>query len=139
MKDFKLCVLETPFAGDVEGNIKYARACMKDMLLRKEAPYASHLLYTQEGVLDDTVPEERELGIYAGFAFKHMEGIHTVFYTDRGMSGGMQLALDYCIEHKMSYELRSLEVEEKTTAYVYSEEQIQQARELGIVLGGRDL
>lgn len=110
MQEFKLCVLESPFAGDVEANVLYAQKCMHDMLLRHEAPYASHLLYTQPNVLDDTIPEERELGIYAGFAFKHMEGVHTIFYTDLGISGGMQLALDYCKEHGMSFELRSLEV-----------------------------
>lgn len=109
MKEFKLCVLETPYAGDIESNVEYAQKCMHDMLLRHEAPYASHLLYTQPNVLDDLVPEERELGIYAGFAFKHMEGMHTVFYVDKGMSRGMQLALDYCKENSMTYELRNLE------------------------------
>lgn len=108
MKEFKLCVLETPYAGDIESNVEYAQKCMHDMLLRHEAPYASHLLYTQPNVLDDLVPEERELGIYAGFAFKHMEGMHTVFYIDKGMSRGMKLALNYCKEHNMSYEIRNL-------------------------------
>lgn len=109
MEAFKLCVLETPYAGDVKENVEYAQKCMHDMLLRHEAPYASHLLYTQPNVLDDLIPEERELGIYAGFAFKHMEGVHTVFYTDRGMSNGMNLALEYCKEHGMSYEFKELQ------------------------------
>jgi len=43
----------------VEENLKYLRRCMVDCLKRGEAPYASHGLYTQEGVLDDTVSEER--------------------------------------------------------------------------------
>ncbi len=107
-KKFKICILESPFAGDVAKNVRYARHCMHDMLKRGEAPYASHLLYTQPEVLDDNIPEERDLGIYAGFAFKHMKGVHTVFYTDLGMSSGMQLALDYIKEHGMTYELRSL-------------------------------
>lgn len=113
VKSFKLCILESPFAGDTpkdtEINIQYARACMKDMLLKEEAPYASHLLYTQEGVLDDKVPSERSRGIYAGFAWKHLPNVHTIFYTDRGMSLGMDLALEYCKQKGMSYELRSLE------------------------------
>ena len=41
----------------------YARACVADCLRRGEAPIASHLLYTQPGVLDDDVPEERAQGI----------------------------------------------------------------------------
>lgn len=108
-KDFKLCILETPFAGDVEGNIAYARKCMHDMLLRGEAPYASHLLYTQPTVLDDTIKEDRDLGIYAGFAWKHLPQVHTVFYMDKGMSEGMKLAEDYCRDSNMTFEHRYLE------------------------------
>lgn len=82
-------ILETPYAGDVERNLQYARECMRDCLLRGEAPYASHLLYTQEGVLDDNNPEERKLGIEAGFLWR--EGASaTVVYTDYGISNGMK-------------------------------------------------
>lgn len=109
MEDFKLCILETPFAGDVSGNVEYAQKCMHDMLIRKEAPYASHLLYTQPNVLDDSIQEERDLGIYAGFAWKHLPEVHTVFYIDKGMSSGMKLAEDYCLKHNMSVEYRTLE------------------------------
>ena len=60
-------ILESPYAGDVEKNIEYARLCLKDSLLRGESPIASHLLYTQ--VLDDTKLDERNLGIDAGLAW----------------------------------------------------------------------
>ena len=46
----------------------YARACVRDSLLRGEAPIASHLLYTQPGVLRDNVAGEREQGIAAVLA-----------------------------------------------------------------------
>lgn len=82
-------ILESPFAGDVERNIRYARKCMHDCLLRGEAPYASHLLYTQEGVLDDTRPEERKLGMEGGFAWIE-RAAYTVVYTDLGVSNGMK-------------------------------------------------
>ena len=62
-----LVIIESSFAGDMERNIKYARRCMRDSLIRGEFPFASHLLYTQEGILDDTKPDERKLGIEAGF------------------------------------------------------------------------
>lgn len=42
-------VLESPFAGDVERNVRYAKACIRDCLSRGEAPIASHLLFTQPG------------------------------------------------------------------------------------------
>ena len=47
-------------------NIDYARACVADCLRRGDSAIASHLLYTQPGVLRDDVPGERELGIAAG-------------------------------------------------------------------------
>ncbi len=105
---YKIVIVESPFAGDVDANIEYAQKCMHDCLSRQEAPYASHLLYTQPNVLDDDKPDERYWGIEAGFAFKHMEGVHTVFYMDKGMSGGMQLAKDYLSKHEMTFEERYL-------------------------------
>ena len=62
---------------------------MADCFKRGEAPFASHLLYTQPGVLRDEIPEERQLGIYAGL----MWGLHaetTVVYTDLGVTKGMR-------------------------------------------------
>ena len=59
-------ILESPFAGDIERNIKYARLCVRDSLLRGESPIASHLLYTQEGILNDEIESERMHGINAG-------------------------------------------------------------------------
>lgn len=83
-----LVLLESPFAGNVERNIAYARACLRDSLLRGEAPLASHLLYTQEGVLDDNEPDERTLGIEAGLAWGKRADM-TAVYTDLGVSNGM--------------------------------------------------
>lgn len=85
-------IVESPYAGDVEGNQQYARLALHDCLVRGEAPFASHLLYTQRGVLDDALEPERVLGIAAGFAWWH--GAEAIaFYCDRGMSSGMAGAL----------------------------------------------
>lgn len=65
----KLVVIESPFAGDVAKNETYARRALADSLARGEAPLASHLLYTQPGVLDDTDYVQRERGISAGLAW----------------------------------------------------------------------
>lgn len=67
---------------------EYARAAMRDCLLRGEAPYASHLLYTQDGVLDDDTPDERALGIEAGLCWGAAAS-KTVVYIDLGISDGM--------------------------------------------------
>lgn len=103
----KRVILESPFAGEVERNIKYARECVRDCLKRGEAPIASHLLYTQEGILDDNVPEERKLGIDAGLVWKEVAELH-VFYIDYGMSVGMEYAMKYATENKIPFEMRRL-------------------------------
>ena len=104
----KLVILESPFAGDVPSNIEYARKCVRDSLSRGEAPIASHLLYTQEGILNDDVPEERQWGIDAGLAWK--EVAHgSVVYADRGISGGMQYGIDQAKKQGLSVEIRFIE------------------------------
>jgi hypothetical protein len=101
-------VVESPFAGDIEANMTYARACIRDCLLRGESPAASHLLYTQPGVLDDDDPQQRALGINAGHAWFH--GAHAVVvYTDRGTSEGMKAGIRAAEILKMPIEYRSLE------------------------------
>jgi hypothetical protein len=103
----KRVIIESPYAGNIERNLKYARACLKDSLQRGEAPIASHLLYTQEGVLDDNIPEERKWGIDAGLAWKEVANLH-VFYIDYGMSPGMMYAKIYAIRHHIKTEVRTL-------------------------------
>ena len=89
----KLVVLESPYAGEIGRNVDYARRCVKDSLERGEAPIASHLLYTQKGILDDSKPNERALGIDAGLAWLKVADLH-VFYVDYGISPGMQYAIE---------------------------------------------
>lgn len=85
----RLVVVESPYAGDIDRNLAYLRACLHDCLLRGEAPFASHAIYTQVGVLDDEKPDERLLGIQAGFAWGDKADA-TVVYTDLGISEGMK-------------------------------------------------
>ena len=80
-------IIESPFAGDRQRNKAYAKAALHDCLLRGEAPMASHLLYPE--VLDDGVPEERELGILAGLEWG-LVAHATVVYHDFGISSGME-------------------------------------------------
>lgn len=101
-------ILESPYAGDIAENLRYLRACMRDCLLRGEAPYASHGLYTQEGVLRDEVPEEREHGIQAGFAWRK-NADKTVFYVDRGWSRGMEYGKTAAEKLGHPVEFRNLE------------------------------
>jgi hypothetical protein len=84
-------LIESPYAGDVERNVRYARAAMADSLRRGEAPYASHLLLTQ--VLDDSDPAQRTLGIEAGLIWGKAADL-TAVYADLGISRGMQLGIE---------------------------------------------
>lgn len=100
-------ILESPYAGDVEANIAYARRCVRDCLNRGEAPIASHLLYTQEGILDDSNPDERWLGIGAGLSW--LRGAEaSVVYTDRGISNGMRHGIAAAEEIGLPIEYRTL-------------------------------
>jgi hypothetical protein len=115
----KRVILESPFAPGTrpvlgvdtffseEANVAYARECLRDSLLRGEAPLASHLLYTQPGVLDDTIPHERERGIDAGLAWGH-EAEATVVYLDHGVSHGMILGVERAVREGRPVELRVL-------------------------------
>ena len=104
----KLVILESPYAGDIEANVAYARACLRDSLSRGEAPMASHLLYTQPGVLRDEDNHERQWGIDAGLAWGHKASA-TVVYMDRGISEGMRLGIDRAEKAGRPIEYRKLE------------------------------
>lgn len=107
-KEIPLVLIESPFAGDVDRNIRYARACMRDSLLRGEYPFVMHLLYTQEGILDDDIPAERTLGIAAGLAWgKHAR--KTVVYTDLGITPGMEKGIQRARDEGREIEYRELD------------------------------
>jgi hypothetical protein len=107
----RLVILESPFAGNVEENIKYARECVRDSLSRGEAPIASHLLYTQPGVLNDGDPKERQWGIDAGLAWKAVAH-GSVVYTDLGISRGMEYGIFAAKNAGIPVEYRSLWISE---------------------------
>lgn len=107
----KPVIIESPFAGDVDRNLRYLRAAMHRCLLDGEAPFASHALYTQPGVLDDTVPHERELGIAAGFVIADAlarTGAKRVVFRDLGYSRGMEKGIEHATQIQQAIEFRSL-------------------------------
>ena len=103
----KRVIIESPYAGNIKRNLEYARACVKDSLLRGEAPIASHLLYTQEGILNDSISEERRLGIDAGLAWTEVAEAH-IFYIDHGYSRGMEQARKIAEENNIPIEERTI-------------------------------
>lgn len=84
-------IVESPFAGGF-ANVKYARECVRDCIQRGESPFASHLLYTQKGLLDDSKPEERKLGIDAAIGWLQVAD-YVVVYMDLGVTAGMVIGI----------------------------------------------
>lgn len=94
------CVLiESPYSGDIEYNVNYARCAMRDCLKRGEAPFASHLLYTQSpnvGFVQDNdvnhICVGRDAAIEAGLAWGNRAD-KTVVYKDLGITKGMKYGI----------------------------------------------
>ncbi len=113
----KRVILESPYAGKSRwrviaffqriANRRYARQCVRDSLMRGEAPIASHLLYTQPGILWDDDPVEREWGIEAGLSWADVAD-GSVVYVDRGISRGMQFGIDRARYAGLNVDMRSL-------------------------------
>ncbi len=108
----RLVILESPYRGSTKEvtaeNIAYAKKAVHDSLERGEAPIASHLLYTQEGILDDSVPKERTWGIEAGLAWTRVVEA-CVVYIDRGISPGMCSGIMTAVRAGVSINFRLIE------------------------------
>lgn len=60
----KLIYMASPYAGDVEKNITFAKQACRYVMEQGHAFFAPHLLYPQ--ILDDTDPAERKIGLKLG-------------------------------------------------------------------------
>lgn len=131
VSDRLLVVVESPLRGHVPAwvplaaapwverfnrwrNRRYALACMRDALARGEAPYASHVLFDQRGLLDDAAPEQRAAGINAGLAWGRAARVRAV-YCDRGLTDGMYMGIlatppGQVVQYRWLYERRDPDV-----------------------------
>ena len=91
----KLVVIESPYSGDIQNNVRYLNDCMADCFKRGEKPFASHGIYPN--VLNDKSPCGRKLGIEAGYAWGDVADLIAV-YTDLGISKGMEKAIEHYME-----------------------------------------
>lgn len=88
-------------------NRRYARRCVRHALVLGEAPIASHLLYTQPGILRDHDVHERAWGIAAGLAWKEVADA-SVVYIDLGITKGMAHGIEAAKAAGLKVEYRSL-------------------------------
>ena len=111
MRIFRRTILESPFSvptpDGIARNLRYCRAAMRDSLLQGDAPMVSHALYTQPGVLDDTNPTERAMGIEAGLTWGDA-AVATVVYCDLGITPGMRQGIERAAKEQRPVEFRSL-------------------------------
>ena len=64
MTESRLVYIASPYAGDVERNVAFAKEACRYAAAQGCTPVAVHLLYPQ--FLDDGVPQEREAGLRMG-------------------------------------------------------------------------
>lgn len=115
----KKVLIESPYAAQehvslprdeqVRRHLLYARAALRASLVAGEAPLASHLLYTQDNVLDDEIAVERALGIEAGLVWQPYAELVAV-YIDYGVSPGMRQGIAAAHEAGVPVEFRRLSV-----------------------------
>lgn len=105
----KPLILESPYRGDdykeIEENLRFGRLCTNDsLIIRDESPFPSHLLYTQEGILDDKDLVQRKKGFRALSAWRKVSA-GVIVYINRRISEGMQIGIKESIflGHKVVY------------------------------------
>lgn len=86
MSDNKLVYIASPYAGDVDANVAFAKAACRYAMEQGATPVAVHLLYPQ--ILDDRVPAERETGIRMGL--RVLEACDELWLCGGMLSSGMQ-------------------------------------------------
>jgi hypothetical protein len=79
----------SPYAGDIEKNVKAARDYCRFAVDKGFIPVAPHLLFPQ--FMDDTDPKERELGLFFGNAL--MSKCSEVWVFGSVISPGMQVEI----------------------------------------------
>ena len=82
----KLIYVASPYAGDVEKHVEYAKQACRAVMESGHAFFAPHLLYPS--ILDDNVPEERQLGIDMGLTM--LEKCDELWTFGDHISKGMQ-------------------------------------------------
>jgi len=101
----KCVIIESPYAGNLRVNLAYAHACARDSHRKGEAPFLSHLLYTQ--FLDDANDSDRAEGMESGFAWMR-RGDFVAVYTDLGISSGMKTGIERAMSMDIPVECRTL-------------------------------
>lgn len=105
----KRVILESPYRGNRERHMKYLDRAIRDSLERGEAPFASHRIYP--GALSDDAPDERKLGMEAGWTWLDVVDA-VVVYDDHGVTSGMLEGIVRAGKSGLPIERRQIGVQE---------------------------
>lgn len=86
MRNLKLVYICSPYAGDTENNIRFAKDACRYAMKQGCAPVAVHLLYPQ--FLDDAMPADREAGMRMGL--RVLAGCEELWICGERISTGME-------------------------------------------------
>ena len=89
MSENKLVYIASPYAGDVEKNVEFAKAACRYAMEQNCTPIAVHLLYPQ--YLDDNDPIQRESGLCMGH--RVLEACDELWLCGSRISTGMAMEL----------------------------------------------
>lgn len=89
MDKSKLVYIASPYAGDVENNVRFAKEACRYAVKQGATPVAVHLLYPQ--ILEDSIPAERKAGIQMGLRL--LEVCDELWVCGRQISQGMNIEL----------------------------------------------
>lgn len=85
MSENKLVYICSPYAGDIEKNVEFAKAACMYAMRQNCTPMAVHLLYPQ--LLDDSEPVQRQAGIRMGL--RVLEAADELWLCGNRISEGM--------------------------------------------------
>lgn len=102
----KLIYICSPYAGDIEENVRFARAACRYAAKQTCAPVAPHLLYPQ--FLNDAVPTERNTGIEMGLRL--LTACDELWICGSKISEGMQKEIDEA--KRLEIPVRSISTQE---------------------------
>jgi hypothetical protein len=105
VKHREFVIIESPYSGNLQENLQYLKRCLRDSWERGEHPLASHGYYPM--FLNESDPKERQAGIEAGYQLWPLAS-KIIFYSDYGMSKGMEAALDRAVHHRLEVVTRSI-------------------------------
>lgn len=103
----------SPYAGDVEHNVEATRKYCKFAVANNAIPVAPHLLYPQ--ILDDTDPQERNLGLFFGKVLMD-KCLEVWIFSDGEYTPGMKAEYEHAVRKGRKIRYFTTDCREITTA-----------------------